>query len=345
MSMTYFTREIFLFLVFLLICFRAEAQQSDSLRVIVEEGWIEEMSGKIAVDVSFKNSFKTFEVASSSGKILLYPNTPNNLRLNISYEFISFGIQFAPEFLPGNGDDDAKGKTKSLQLGTSIVFKHWFSDISYSRVRGYYLRNTADYNDDWSSSDPYIQFPDLNYEGISVSGGYIHNSRFSLRSLTSQTERQLKSAGSFIPVLYLDYYVIDDKSSAINTQKSNNLDISIGPGYAYTFVFNERIYASFGIFGSIGYLDTKLTTRTESGDFVSNQDNLVLRGDGNFGIGYNDSKFYSGFYTSISGAQYQQENTTAINTETRVFYHLFLGMRFNAPKFLEKGIKRIESTF
>lgn len=339
-----FNLKIYILTSFLLPCYWAVAQKTDTITNTIENGWIEKMSSKIAFDFSFNNSFKTFEVETSSNKVLLYPNTPNNLRLKANYEFISIGIQFSPEFLPGNGDNDLKGKTKSFQLGTSLVFRHWFSDISYSKVRGYYLKNTSDFNSSWASGDPFSQFPDLNFEGISISAGYINNSRFSLKSLSTQTERQLKSSGSFIPIFNLDYYVINDKSNATNTQKSNNIEVSIGPGYACTFVLKERFYSSLGVFGSIGYLNTKLTTRTISEDIITNQDNLVLRGDCKVGIGYNGRKFYSGLFGSVSGTCFRQENTTVMNTETRVFYHLFFGMRFNAPKFLKKGIKKIKST-
>lgn len=342
--MTFFTRIIPIVVAFMLLLFRAEAQGSDSIRNIDENRWIEKMSDKIAVDLSFNNSFKTFEVETSSNKILLYPNTPNNLRLKVNYEFITISIQSAPEFLPGNGDNDLQGVTKSFQLGTSLVFKHWFSDIVYSKVKGFYLRNTVDYNTNWTSKDPYILFPDLNYEGFTISAGYINNSRFSLRSLTTQTERQLKSSGSFMPVFNLDYYVINDKSNATTTQKSNNIDVSMGPGYAYTFVFKEKFYTSLGVFGSIGYLNTKLKTRSVSGATITRQDNIILRGDCKAGIGYNGRKFYSGLFGSISGTRYQQENTTVMNTETRVFYHLFVGMRFGAPKFLKKGVQKIKNT-
>jgi hypothetical protein len=323
---------------FMLFCLKSEAQKADSAGNLVENGWIEKMSDKVAFDLSVNNSYRTYEVETASNKILLYPNTPNNLRLKVNYKFISLGIQFAPDFLPGNGDDDLKGTTKSLQLGALLVFKRWFSDISYSKIKGYYLKNTIDYDNNWTSRDPFTQFPDLNNEGISISAGYIHNPKFSFRSLTTQTERQLKSAGSFVPVLNIDYYVINDKSSAVNTQKSDNIEFSIGPGYAHTFVIKEQFYASMGIFGSIGYLNTKLTTRIVSADVKTNQDNLILRGDGKVGIGYNGSKFYTGLFASMAGTQFQQENTTAMNTETRIFYHLFFGMRFNAPKFL-KGNK------
>jgi hypothetical protein len=245
--------------------------------------------------------------------------------------------------LPGNGDEDLKGKTKSFGIGTSLIFKHWLFDIKYSKIRGYYLENSDDFIMQLEG-EPYIQFPDLNYKGINFSSAYSTNSKFSMRSLTSQTERQLKSAGSFLPSFNFRYYNIDDKSTAAAaTQKSNNIEASIGPGYVYTFVAKEKFYLSLGGLASFGYLNTKLTTRLPNENAVSNQDNFIFRWDGKTGIGFNGSRFYTGLYANISGTKYKQENTTAVNTETRVSYHLFLGIRIESPDYLNRFMNKMES--
>lgn len=320
------------------------AQTLDSLSVKNEDGWIEKMNNKIALDISFNNSYEIFEVKTPDSKFILYPNTPINLRLKLNYRFISFGFQFAPDFIPGNGDEDTKGTTKSFELGTELIFKHWFTSLSYSKVKGYYLQNSDDFII-LQEGEPYIQFPDLQYKGLVISAGYLHNSKFSLRSLASQTERQLKSAGSFIPIFNFRYYVIDDRSAGMSTQKTNNFESSIGPGYVYTFVRNEKFYISLGLLSSLGYLNTKLTTRQPDGDISTNQDNFIFRWDGKVGLGYNGRTFYTGVYANISGTEYRQENTTAMNFETRVFYHLFLGIRLSAPDFLERKADKVEKLF
>ena len=330
--------------VSLCVLISIKAQTTDSLSVKIEDGWIEKINDKIGLDVSLNNSYETFEVKTETTKFILYPNTATNLRLNVNYRFISFGFQFTPDFIPGNGDESLKGKTKSFQLSTAFIFKHWFTDLSYSKVNGYYLKNSNDFTA-LSENEPFIQFPDLNYYGFAITTGYSSNSKFSFKSLTSQTERQLRSAGSFIPSINLRYFIIDDKSSGMSTQKSNNFESSIGPGYVYTFVSREKFYLSLGLLTRIGYLNTKLTTRLPDGDLTTNQDNFIFRWDGKVGLGYNGNSFYTGLYSTISGTEYRQENTTAMNFETRVFYHLFLGIRLSAPDYLERKINKVEKLF
>lgn len=343
LTTSYKFQGFFRLLTFALIMGLGRAQTVDTTRTLIEDGYIEKMTDNIGLDISMNNAFSIFEVVTASNTILLYPNTPNNLRLNINYDFISLGFETAPDFLPGNDDELERGNTKSFKLGSAFIFKHWFVDASYSRLKGFYLRNTEDFIP-WNKGDPYTQFPDLLYKGFSLSSGYIDNSRFSFRSLTSQTERQLKSAGSFVPDINFEYYIIDDRSADINTQTSKNFEVGIGPGYVHTFVIKEKFYGSLGAYSSLGYLNTRLTTRTPQGEVVTHQDNFMFRWDGQVGLGYNGGTFYTGLYANVSGSRYRQENTTAINHETRIIYHLFLGIRLRAPDYLRRMTTKIKKT-
>lgn len=316
-------------------------QNTDALRGTTEDGYIENMGDKLAIDLSFNNSYETFEVRSGNSRTVLYPNAKTNVHLKANYRFISFGVRFAPGLLPGNGDEDLKGETKSFGLATAFIFRHWFADMDYTKVKGYYLENSADFIR-LPPGDPFIQFPDLHYKGVTLTTGYSSNARFSFRSLTSQTERQLKNVGSFVPVINMKYYTVDDKSSSPTTQKSRNIEASVGPGYTYTFVAKETFYLSLGISGSVGYLNTKLWTRGLPGDNVSYQDNFILRWDGKTGVGYNGPKFYTGLYANVSGTRYEQENTTVHNFDTRVYYHIFFGIRIDAPNLLNRNVNRLE---
>jgi len=47
-------------------------------------------------------------------------------------------------------------------------------------------------------------------------------------------------------------------------------------------------------------------------------------------------------YSNFSGTEYRQDNTTAVNIETRVFYHIFLGIRLPAPESLNRKTLGIE---
>ncbi|MCZ4409022.1 DUF4421 family protein [Cryomorphaceae bacterium 1068] len=316
-------------------------QGEDTIVALDSEKWIEKMNDKLAIDLSANNDFHRFELRTDDLRLVLYPNTPTNLKLKLNYRFLSVGIKYAPTFIPGNDDTEQRGTTKNFGLQTELIFDHWFLDLAYNSVNGFYLRNSDELISELEEGE-YLLFPDLKYRGFRISSGYSQNTNFSLRSLTTQTERQLKSAGSFMPMINFRYYIIDDQSDGNTTQKSNNTEVDIGPGYAYTFVMNENFYFSLGGSANMGYLRTKLTTRFPDGDLVTNSDNLVLRLDGRTGIGYNGDRFYTGLYATLSETRYRQESTTAINFDTRLLYHLFFGVRIKAPRFIEKPVKSVE---
>jgi hypothetical protein len=324
-------------LLVLLFCLNfsviARSQSTDTTRIIVENGWIEKTDNQIGFKISMDNDYETFKVSTEFNDIVLYPNISTVGIFSFTYRFLSASYGVAPDFFPGNGDNDIKGNTRAFGFGLSSYFRHWFQNLRYSRVQGYYLKNTSDYID-WKEGDPYIQFPDLVYTGFSCYTGYSLNPKLSLKSITSQTERQLKSAGSFIGLLNYRFYIIDDKSTSSpsgNTQKSNNLEISLGPGYSYTYVLKERFYASLGFTPGIGYIQTWLTTRTNSVDYKTTQHNWAFRWDVKGGLGYNGRTFFSGIYGSVAGMKYRQENTTVVNFDTRIFIQGFFGFRIKAP--------------
>ncbi len=320
------------------ICFPTlYGQESDSLTT----KYFESMYDKVAIEVTVNNSFESFKVITPALDFNIHPNAKTKLGLGMNYRFLSVGLQVAPNFVPGNDDNVKKGNTSFFEFGGNLVFKHWVSGLYYNRVKGYYLKNSNEF-DIWEEGDPYIQFPDLKYSGVLFTLGYSSNENFSFASLLTQTERQLLSSGSFTPNLEFRQYTIGDTTKAPGTQKSANTEITVGPGYAYTFVLNKSYFLSMGGKAGIGYHYTKLTTRNDDGDIHSKQDNLLWRWEGALGLGHNGKRFYSGFYGVMEGGHYNQENTTARNSQTRLYFRAFVGYRFKAPSFLKKSVDALE---
>jgi hypothetical protein len=89
----------------------------------------------------------------------------------------------------------------------------------------------------------------------------------------------------------------------------------------------EKFYIAIGAIPSIGVIHTKVTTRFPSGNVYSHQRNLAFRWDTRSGLGFNGRRFFTGVYVQFSGLEYKQENTTAVNHETRAFFQFFAGFR------------------
>jgi hypothetical protein len=314
---------------------------------LVKEGkgkYIEKITDLITLKLTLNNDIEKLAVYTDASDIKLSPNTKTIARLSFNYKFISISLSLAPKFFPGNDDDDIRGKSKIGGFGFNFNFTHWLQELSYSRTKGYYLENTKDFIPLWKDGDPYAQIPDLlfkNFQGVTA---YNFNPRFSVNALATQSERQLRSAGSFIPHLLYRYYIVDNRTprtATSTTQKSKNFEMVLGAGYYYNFVIRNSFYIALGVTPGIGYNFTTLQTRFPSGTEKTKSNSALFRIDARAATGYNGHRFFSGLNLNASAAKFRQQNTTAINEDTRLFVQLFAGYRLNAPGFLREKVESV----
>ena len=310
-------------------------KKMDTTMYIAEQGWIEKMTNSPTVKLALTNDIETFFVDTETDDFDLRPNTSTLMRVQVNYRILSIGYSFAPKFFPGNKPDSIKGKTKNSGFGFGLNFDRLFTGLSYRHAKGYYVKNTKDYQPNWIDGDAYLQSPEMVTDDFHGGTAFKFNRKFSQPSLISQTERQLRSAGSFIPTALYRYYIVDNKATG-TTRKSNNFQFSIGPGYYHTFVIKSRFYFSAGLTPSFGFIYSRLLTRYSSGNVVTKKTSPVISFEGRSGIGYNGRRFFTGAYLTFASSIYTQKGTTAVNKNTRFTSQLFLGYRFNAPKILSK---------
>ncbi|SHL38376.1 protein of unknown function [Chitinophaga jiangningensis] len=308
---------------------------------------IAKMDEWLTVKLSQSTDVEKLAVITPTTEIRLSPNAASVTRLGVSYRFLSASYSYIPRFIPGNNDDAEKGKTKGGSFSAGISLPHWMQELSYSRVKGYYLENTSDFNPDWTPGKPYIQFPDLVFTQFEGMTAYKFNADFSANAILTQSERQLKSAGSFVPRLLYRYYINNDKSTPTPggfTQKGKNLELLIGAGYYYNFIIRERFYAALGLAPGAGYIFSWITTRAGDGTTAyGSQQNFIFRLDGLVSIGYNGPRLFAGAYTRIIESAFRQERSQVITEDDRVMFQVVLGYRFKAPRLLKAGVDKLES--
>ena len=335
------TRKIWLILLLAMLGAKAGiAQGTDSTDI--RDLWVRSMLEKVSIEVSIDSDVESFKVGTGEDRRVFKPNLGSNLRFHFRYRFISAGVQWAPHFLPGNRVDDIKGTSKSLRLRAALQLVHFNAELIYNRIRGYYLENTGDVDPSWTEGDPLYQFPNQNYAGFRLKAIYNTNANFSFRSITDQAERQVRSAGSFTPGLVLRHYIVDDRATPVGSQRSVNIEASIGPGYHYTFVFGKEYFFTLGAMASVGYLHTNLLTRFAEGDWKTDQNNFIIRGEGIAGIGYNGDKFYTGIFYTLSASEFSQQHNTVINDNVRSVFRFFIGFRFPPPRFLRRTTDKVK---
>jgi hypothetical protein len=314
---------------------------------ILPSQWIEPMGRYFQLKLAQTTDIEKLAVVAagnSGGSQYISPNAASATRIEFSYKFLRIGYNFIPKFLPGNDDDDIKGKTKGSGLNLGLYFSKWQQELAYGTTTGYYLENTKDYVPGWQEGDPYFQLPNMKFTNIEGLTAYKFNPNYTLKAVVMQADRQLRSAGTFMPALLYRYYALDDKTPLTSTNttfKSTNFELLAGIGYYYSFVLKTKFYLSLGAMPAAGFIATTYQVRTAAQTNETREDNFIFRFDARAGFGYNGERFFTGMYLRGFGAfNKQYSGSTAINSDSRLVAQVFLGYRLNAPKWLKKGVDK-----
>jgi hypothetical protein len=331
-----------LLLLLLLGARPGRAQVKEKAKYSLDSTYIETFDDWFVLKPSITNTAEALVAKTGDYNIVLEPNTFEVLRTYFSYQFISFYVDYLPRSAFTNNDDNEKGTTKLFTLGTSLTHRQWFGELAYAKTKGYYVENTPSFRPDWKAGDPYIQIPDLHVTSYDASIGYNTNKRLSLAAGVTQTERQLKSAGAFLPNIALRYYIIDDRSpGASSNEKSSNSQALLGAGYQYTLVFNKSVYLIGAFTPAFGYIHSRIRQRSRNTDAGFSQRGPIYQWNGKLGFGYNSRRFFAGSYLSMLSAKYAQGLTAAENQNVNLFFQVFIGFRLKAPRFISNSYQKI----
>lgn len=260
-------------------------------------------------------------------------NNEYRLSLSLDYEFIGFSFGFAPEFFPGNNDDDLKGKSSFTDYKFRFFLKKWTQEVGYSKATGFYLENTGDLIPDWTEGqDPYLQFPDLKINTWQGSTSYVFNDKFSLRNVAYNTEWQLESAGSFIPTLGYKYSYI---SARLDTSKIYEKihDIRLSPDYYYSVVLHKNWFITPYISPSVGI---RFSKDKQASGTVENNIYWPLGLNGGLQLGYSSRYFIFGGNLIFESIWYHEDSQNTIIND-KVFAKFYFGYRLDTPKAIQKS--------
>ena len=306
--------------------------------------YIENYKELLTYKMSLGGTEDGFDILNTS-HYKIRSNNKTKLNAGINYRWIAFSLTFAPKFFNENIDNKIKGETKSFGFGFSSNFNHIIQKVNYSRVKGYYLDNTNEFDPAWKNGDAYIQFPGLVFRSFSGQTAYKFNDNFSFNAINSQTEKQLKSAGTFLPSLSYQHYIVNDQTpltGQTSSQKSKTFEVVFSPGYYYTFVTPSNLYASAGINPGIGFSRTKLLTRQASGNTRTIYHETVYQLETTFTFGYDSRRFFTGIQIMTGAHGYGQSNDNNVILQEKGTGSFFIGYRFNSPKKLTSTMDKAE---
>ncbi len=301
---------------------------------IIEDGYIDQVNQFMNIRLTLKDYYEFFNLNSGGNQYDIHTNSGISLKLSANYKSISVWFTLHPDLFKSNKDEAEKGITDGFNFGFGVVKKKWFHHADFRYIKGFYLYNTKDFVPGWQKGENYFQKPDLSYAALEGYSGYKFNPKFSLRSVTSQTERQLISVGSLIATAHYRFYQTKDEQSPLfdSIINTDNYEIGLNIGYYYNWIFLKSFYMSLGASPGLGFLYADVYQSKSQGNRYSSYNTGVFRLSGHVGLGYHGERFFAGAYANFSGGGFLKENIPVINTNFRNLYQLFIGYRLEVSK-------------
>lgn len=232
------------------------------------------------------------------------------------------------------------GESDARDLQLNIIGKRWGIDLYRQKYSGFYI---DDPDVKVLPDEPYPQRADIETKNTGLSVNYtFNNKKFSFRSVYNFSDRQLRSAGSFVLFGSISGFQAAGDSAIINPnyaadfgdasqiQKTKVTTLSIAPGYTYSLIYKGfYLNGTLAIGPSHNWLYYESTTGSSKNDIKFN-----FSVAGRIGIGYNGDRFFGGLSFMNQGHNAKFDNIE-LNSSSGVFKVLF-GFRFREFGILKK---------
>ena len=314
--------------------------------------FIEDFSNQLNVKLDVTNSQVKYFIPYEGRDARIRTNQAISYGLVLSYKVLSVRLAIRPKL--SENELKNKGQTDHFRLRLKLLLDKWTHRVDFNYTRGFYIENTSDFDFENNIDNPSfrVQFPYLTTNILSGSSRYKFNDNYSVKALESNTEIQLKSAGTFqVGLDYALYFLKGTEDIKVADEDFIHRDsykeyTGFSPvfnaGYHYTFVFHNYWFAN--AYGNPGVGVDFYNTKLYNNNTTTNSSNTKLFFTFRTGIsaGFNGRKiFFGGAYNyNINTVKL---NDNEINLQPRENnFHLFFGYRFKAPKQVRKSLEFIE---
>ena len=240
---------------------------------------------------------------SNLGENIQYlPNVMNSLGLDLSWRWMGGGYGVR---LPRRDINELLyGKTHYYDYQFYLYLRHFGFDAYWQTYKGFYLDNPKTFDISWIDTMPHPSRSDLGINNFGLNIFYIHSKNFSFKATYNQTERQKRSAGTFLFMISQSIEEVASDTSLIPASQrvyyediagmnnSRFYNISLAPGYAYSLIW-KNFFITPTLFAGAGYQvqDCEFNTGSLNKAIITPKVNM------RFGIGYNGKRFLVGAHT------------------------------------------------
>jgi len=318
-------------------CVPEALAQNDSIR----DTYIQQFPDKFFIWPVIKKREISFDLNSrdDTGKKLSYkPNTSFSAGLGFYIFEIAAEVTVAVPI-----DERSRttyGTSDARDLQANFLGKRWGIDVYTQKYSGFYVPNP---NQTPTTPDLFIKRSDIELRNTGANVRYVFNKdRFSQRSAYNYSERQLKSAGSFVLSGSLNTFDLHADSAVLTQQVAPAISststlkdfkysaFSVAPGYSYSI-----IYKSFFLNGSFSLGPAHYWIQYTAPD-QSTQYNITLNtfADVRVALGYNSEHFFGGMSLVTQTRDIRFDEIHFTNGTTA--FKLLVGYRFPEVGILKK---------
>lgn len=299
-------RTFFLVVGFFVLQFSVTAKSlSDYIQLKKDTNYIQSYYNDLILRVYSGEKTQSLELDDLNNpyRLKYLPNGYFNLGVGVNFK--SFGLSLATK-IPVFLESEVKhGETKRFGIQSYIYSNKFSVDLLTSFLKGYYLSNSYLHLKSYPKDLDY-QRPDIASANIGISVNYIfNNTRFSYKAAFSDTEKQLKSAGSLLAGGSIFSYQTTADSALVPREidathfmksrdltKSGVLAFNANLGYAYSLVFLKRGIATFSYMLGSGVQDNSFDSEFEN---EINKWRFSFNYIGRIAIGYRFKQYFARF--------------------------------------------------
>ncbi|HTL83340.1 MAG TPA: DUF4421 family protein [Bacteroidia bacterium] len=239
------------------------------------------------------------------------------------------------------------GSTKYSAYNLSFCAWRFRVESNYRHLRGMYDTKTPVFDTSFQRTGVYWQNPSMSILSLRVKTLFIFNKRhFSYNSAYYNTQRQLKSSGSWLIVNNLYDYKFTADSSFLAPQVRpfyknyaymnffNVQGISLGPGYSYNLVIFKTLYFNFtttSLF-DIQHRDYK----TVDGGLIDHYWHVGYAGDLRLALGLNGKRMFASLTGRWDTNNYLGNGIRMSPTYLAVDFNLGYRFRFKERNWVKK---------
>ncbi|HZJ61652.1 MAG TPA: DUF4421 family protein [Chitinophagaceae bacterium] len=273
-------------------------------------------------------------------KLVLAPNRTNNLSFGFSYRYLDLGLSFSPQSLNAKQDNGKKGKSEQFSFGTGFSIHRFKLSFDLSTVKGFYLKNSADFLRAALPDSPYSVFTNLAVGYFSMMVRYNVNEKFSTAALTGGTQVQRRSALTVLLSLQFATYNFHDDSQTggVQNESTYSTDLNLLLPVAGTLVISPKFSASLGVGPGFGVDFFKSVSIDDSSKVVLSQGTKFTTGYSvQTSVNYHAKRFFAGFESRYRSYGHKIEDISRLIKQYS-YYQIFIGWRLRAPTFAKKSL-------